>query len=478
MSGLWFLLLFIAHLQFSVRAQQLLSTSRYQPCCADADATAVLRCVNASLASAEQSSFAAGAPYLLAGPISVQGPSLSVVILTRVTKDIFEYAAWSLFLQAVYAERNGYSLLALPDRENTAQSDYQYYRKLSPMIEAMEGAAFHSDYFVWMDADLVVLDLDMRIEQIAAAYPAAHILMSADVSSVANTGMIIVRNTAWSLQFLRDWLWEHSTEGVTTDQMGFTILYQRRHGDGASSRIAILPPHVLNSEAPPMGRQLPSHQVLHLAAESTLLRKTVFQRGAKEVCRALHEYGALQPQLGLTRHYLQKKTQSVYRTSTDALMKKMEARTAEISTSDIKLLRQSASKFCFGLAYENNEQETPDSLAVRLRVHFFVAKWVSSLNSYKSAKLQLTRRGSPELAISPLERQEFPEQLKLSVELAFDALHAIPFTHDDYPSITSFIAASLDILEISVHIAYINHIYDMKVRKLTQPCFLPCDVLS
>ena len=43
--------------------------------------------------------------------------------------------------------------------------------------------------------DLVLLDLGMRVEQIASEHPEAHVIMSADVSALVNSGFLILRNT-------------------------------------------------------------------------------------------------------------------------------------------------------------------------------------------------------------------------------------------------------------------------------------------
>ena len=188
-------------------------------------------------------------------------------IVTRVTPDIHAYAAYSLFIQSVYASINNYALLPLyPDDLTTP--DFKYHRKLVPLLNALNSTklGYHFDYLVWMDADVIPLDLDLRFESIASMHPKAHVLMSADVSSVANTGVIIVRNTPWAIKFLSIWLAEESL--VSTDQQGLQIVLKRIMNIKDKNKIVILPPSVLNSEAPPMGRQLNSHKILHLAAES------------------------------------------------------------------------------------------------------------------------------------------------------------------------------------------------------------------
>jgi hypothetical protein len=104
-----------------------------------------------------------------------------------------------------------------------------------------------------------MLDMKYRIEAVAAQYPKAHILMSADVSSIANTGFIIVRNTQWARRFLQRWLAFYDV--AATEQLGFEIVYQSCDAQERSEKIAILPPEAMNSIAAPMGQQQEHHKV-------------------------------------------------------------------------------------------------------------------------------------------------------------------------------------------------------------------------
>ena len=78
------------------------------------------------------------------------GPTLNVAIVTRATPHVYDYASYAYFLQAVYAEHNGYYLLPLlPDG---TRPDYSRYRKLVPLLDAMATHAADADYIVWLDA--------------------------------------------------------------------------------------------------------------------------------------------------------------------------------------------------------------------------------------------------------------------------------------------------------------------------------------
>ena len=95
------------------------------------------------------------------------------------------------------------------------------------------GEAYFSDYLIWMDADAVPLNMSLRLEQLAAAHPQAHILASKDSSSMINTGVMIIKNSEWALKFLRDW--RGMKDGLyhgdimlspaATDQAGFAAAF-------------------------------------------------------------------------------------------------------------------------------------------------------------------------------------------------------------------------------------------------------------
>lgn len=82
--------------------------------------------------------------------------------------------------------------------------------------------------------------------------------MSSDVSTLVNTGTMIVRNTRWAREFLTAWLSQLNKlekNEVLNDQQGFERTfadYDRKYQPTARrsswrQKIAILPPQELNS---------------------------------------------------------------------------------------------------------------------------------------------------------------------------------------------------------------------------------------
>ena len=134
-------------------------------------------------------------------------------------------------------------------------------------------------------------------------------IVSADVSATMNSGFIILRNSFWTLNFIKQWQQVRLlSRGSSTDQMGFESVYNKLSSD-ERIKIAILSPDALNSDAPPMTRQKPYNQVLHLAAESSSLRQNVFKAGMIEVCNAIEKKRQPTHQLGLNREFIRHTTE-------------------------------------------------------------------------------------------------------------------------------------------------------------------------
>lgn len=109
--------------------------------------------------------------------------------------------------------------------------------------------------------DVIPLNLSLRFETIAAQYPNAHLWISRDVSTLVNTGCMILRNTQWLRSFLYHWVAQRTLEGVINEQLGFERVIALYAKQEIERKIKIFPISILNSEAPAMGKQLPHHQV-------------------------------------------------------------------------------------------------------------------------------------------------------------------------------------------------------------------------
>ncbi len=116
--------------------------------------------------------------------------------------------------------------------------------------------------------DLIPLDLSWSIEDVIFANPDGYIFLSKDVSTMVNTGSMILRNSYWTKRILLRWLEMKDAPDVFNEQLGFDRLFRVISNDPREiniikERIVVLPIHILNSEAPAMWKQQSSHKVIY-----------------------------------------------------------------------------------------------------------------------------------------------------------------------------------------------------------------------
>jgi hypothetical protein len=270
-------------------------------------------------------------------------------LLTYTTNNIIGYSAYSLAINSAYAEYRGYGMQVLTPHDGAEyEPGDQRWNKVKILLDAIgggdvanntppswmysTGAAVgdETEYVVWMDADLIMLDFAFQLEAVVAQYPDADLLLSSDpypeeIFSVVNTGFIIVkRRSARARAFLREW-WAGDTSSSSRlrgwDQHRFTTLYTSGRGTIEECKnistfwykdaIAVLPPAALNTHRPATQHQQPGDPVLHMIGSVMHHRYSVFALGLNSLCTA-HNNGnngnnnddAIPLQLGLTKEKL------------------------------------------------------------------------------------------------------------------------------------------------------------------------------
>jgi tetratricopeptide (TPR) repeat protein len=244
---------------------------------------------------------------------SFKGNGKKVGIVTFSTEHIEEYSVFAHSVNMIYAEHNNYEIQYL-NPNNFPEYDPSDLRwsKVKILHDAVAGniSSWGSDieYFMWVDSDVIFLDINLRIEDFFSRYPQAHMIMSAESAgskTLVNTGTIMVRKSSWSEEFLAEW-WGSAVDRVTlSDQERFDKIYKQRkdktHSSSDASEseesyfmedaIVVLPPDTINSEPPAKFRQLPNNPVLHLMGESNEFRTHVFRTALMTLCGHIH--GAL-----------------------------------------------------------------------------------------------------------------------------------------------------------------------------------------
>jgi hypothetical protein len=212
-----------------------------------------------------------------------------VSLVSYMTPNILKYGSLGAAINAVYAMQHKYQFKILtPSTGGEYFPEDQRWNKvkiLEDAIHPVTGWAKSSEYIVWLDSDLIFLDLDLDIELIAAAHPSSHVIMSEDVDlslGIANTGFVLIRNTNWSYHFLSAW-WNNYNKSQGMDQWVLSKLYED-HLEEYQHFIKLLPVDAVNTNFPSWMNQLPANQILHLAGANREMRERSFHKGFENIC--------------------------------------------------------------------------------------------------------------------------------------------------------------------------------------------------
>ena len=226
--------------------------------------------------------------YSLSELVAKEG---GIILVSYSTSSIMEYGAYSYFINAAYAEQNGYGMVLMsPETGSQYEPQDQRWNKvyiLLNLIDPKKGMARKSDYVVWLDSDLIMLDFSMNISEITRENKQYDIIISRDPrieNGIANSGFFIVKNSDWSKEFLQSW-WNSYDRITGMDQHVFSRLWDSGQPD-ITNHIMLLRPDALNTDFPAWEKQQPYNQILHLAGVSTIFRKITFEKASKEICRA------------------------------------------------------------------------------------------------------------------------------------------------------------------------------------------------
>jgi len=339
--GTWIFQLILGQVVKEPRPQPWpLSIKSVGRCCDKLDSPEeLIRCANSSISMSRQTLSKSKVAIFTYVSSDVEGQFAMT--------DIWSFASYQIALLSAYAEQNHYTFRLLTEADTTGQPrehDVRWY-KVSLLLAALNstsGWAREADFLVWVDADAIFLDFGMKVESIAEQYPYAHMIASADVrQGYINSGVLVVRNSAWARNFLARW-WSVADRKALCDQDAFDVIYKLMLSEqkyklelgvgyempGGSyvkieELIQILPRDALNSDPPAATRQLPHNQVLHLMGESSSMRAASFREAMLSVCNA-RSGGVVPVQLGLPRHRLIELAIHSYRTAKEQLIQKLD----------------------------------------------------------------------------------------------------------------------------------------------------------
>ncbi len=335
--------------------------------------------------------------------------------ITSTTKNIINYASYAIAINAAFimshSEICSFQIHNEDDYRhlNIYDSDARW-NKIKFLTEAIESSHLASssqiEWFIWLDADLVIVDFSLSIEQLLLQYANSNteIIMSRDkntTSFIANSGFIIVKNSVWALDFLKLW-WSTYDRRTCCDQNALTWLYQRDIPFNVKDRILFLNADIINTNFPSWENHHESCQVLHLAGLTSLYRKKIFQHGFNSICNSLSDpsrLNNLSSQLSITKSFLQQSLIELNGLRAHSLFELRESLISSnktLNAFELKQLRETINDI---MKYEDDEnawilkyyQEMHRNLDEQVALESQIMSYLSDLRFliYKSLRDQL-----------------------------------------------------------------------------------------
>ena len=143
------------------------------------------------------------------GKYYVPEPFVRIGICTLYAGDKYSfgqvyYARKSL---EAYARRHNYGLHIMTEYKHETEYETEYnlpphWAKLKILEELVRTDDY--DFVVWLDADTMIMNHDVRLEDIIQTHmkPNDDFLLSRDISNEINTGVIMVRSTEYAIEML------------------------------------------------------------------------------------------------------------------------------------------------------------------------------------------------------------------------------------------------------------------------------------
>ena len=168
---------------------------------------------------------------------------------------------WTTVNKRNYCTRHGYEFI---DDENIwDRSKPIPWSKILLMLKYLD----EFDYLVWIDADILITNMDIKIETFIERYPGYDQITGSDWK-MQNTGVWIIKNTDFSKRFLKE-VWNNvydeksdPKERYMNWEQGSVINLMDRNILDCKSKIKVTHPEEMNSY---WFNYFPGHFVLHFA---------------------------------------------------------------------------------------------------------------------------------------------------------------------------------------------------------------------
>lgn len=261
----------------------------------------------------------AGEAFLSQSISNTIGPHLGVGIIIPFKEASQNHSVYSLAINEYYARRNGYALKIVDDYvDDNNVGDFRItWNAVKHLRDALTTWAKDYEYVLYMEADVIPLDMKYRLEELAVRYKKSNMIFVAGgviSGTKVGTDWILVRNNVWTMDVLDDW-WNYRDRATMSDADVFEEYY-KMHEDEISDYITIMSVNTLKNDYPAMLKLWKNNYFLQFPLEVSQYKKIIYEDVLDTICDNVKKNPLAETyphQLGLTKDKLLMLSTEVYR---------------------------------------------------------------------------------------------------------------------------------------------------------------------
>lgn len=166
---------------------------------------------------------------------------MKIAIVQIYDDNIKEYAEYSRLMNAMYANKHGYTYVCF-EYDLVPVSISVYYNKILA-IDSVFKDQRNFDWVLYLDSDAMITNFNYKIEDIINRHQGKDIIMASDDNG-ANNGVILIKNSTTSSEFLQRCFTDRNFFHSKTPEQNAMLYHLERD---YAEYLGVEPAHILNA---------------------------------------------------------------------------------------------------------------------------------------------------------------------------------------------------------------------------------------
>lgn len=155
---------------------------------------------------------------------------MKIAVIQIYNNNIKQYAEYSRMINSIYALKHGYEYISW-DYDLVPLEYSVYYNKIIAMYQTIK-SDLNLEWVLYLDADAIITNHEIKIEDIIAKHPDKEIIMATDLNG-QNNGVVLIKNTPIMADYLQECYTDRNYFHQRTPEQNamFIIIQQDKYQD-------------------------------------------------------------------------------------------------------------------------------------------------------------------------------------------------------------------------------------------------------